>query len=67
MLTRKRKKRLFSSVADPDPPEPRVFVPLGYGSGSISPRYGPYPDLDPSIFSKNSKKNLDLYCFMTSF
>ncbi len=36
------------------------------GSGSISTRYRTDPDLDPSIISKNSKKNLDSYCFVTS-
>jgi hypothetical protein len=25
------------------------------------------PDPDPSIICKNSKKNLDSYCFVTSF
>jgi hypothetical protein len=25
------------------------------------------PDPDPSIIKQNSKKNLDSYCFMTSF
>ncbi len=29
-----------SSVADPDPPDPRVFGPPGSGSGSTSQRYG---------------------------
>jgi hypothetical protein len=28
-----------SSVADPDPADPRVFGPPGSGSGSISQRY----------------------------
>jgi hypothetical protein len=27
----------------------------------------PDPDLDPSITAKKSKKNLDSYCFVTSF
>jgi hypothetical protein len=31
---------LESSVADPDPPDPRVFGPPGSGSGSSSQRYG---------------------------
>ncbi len=31
---------IFSSVADPDPPDPHVFGPPGSGSGSISQRYG---------------------------
>ncbi len=45
-----------SSVADPDPPDPHVFGPpgSGFGSGSFSP-------------SKNWKRNLDSYCFVTSF
>ncbi len=30
---------LYRSVADPNP-DPRVFGPPGYGSGSISQRYG---------------------------
>ncbi len=44
-----------TSVADPDPnadPDPHVFGPPGSGSGSIR---------------KFSKKNLDFYCFVTSF
>jgi hypothetical protein len=50
---------LFPSV--PDPPDPHVFGPPGYGSISqvwiqilLSP-------------SKNCKKNLDSYCFVNSF
>jgi hypothetical protein len=32
---------LIISVADPDPdPDPHVFGPPGFGSGSISQRYG---------------------------
>jgi hypothetical protein len=33
---------IFCSVADPDPdpPDPRVFGPPGFGSGSTSQRYG---------------------------
>jgi hypothetical protein len=27
----------------------------------------PDPDLDPSITKQKSKKNLDSYCFVTSF
>ncbi len=52
------------SVADPDPipdpPNPRVFGPPGSGSGSISQRYG-------RILVSLSEKNLDFYCFVTSF
>ncbi len=51
---------LCSSVADP-----YVFGPPGSGSGSISPVL--VPDPDPSISKKNSKKNLDFNCFLTSF
>jgi hypothetical protein len=44
-------------------PEQHVFGPPGSGSGSISQRYG-----SGSFYqSKNSKKNLDFYCFVTSF
>ncbi len=51
-----------TSVADPDPnPDPYVFVPPG--SGSISQRHG-----SGSFYhNANSKKNLDFYCFVTSF
>jgi hypothetical protein len=56
-----------TSVPDPDPPGPHVCVlqdpdpdPLVRGM-----------DTDPSIIllspNKNSKKNLDSYCFVTSF
>jgi len=31
---------IFSSVADPDPPDPCVFGPPGSGSGTSSLRYG---------------------------
>ncbi len=31
---------MLTSVADPDPPDPRVFGPPGSGSGSTSQRYG---------------------------
>jgi hypothetical protein len=31
---------VLCSVADPDPPDPRVFGPPGFGSGSTSQRYG---------------------------
>jgi hypothetical protein len=52
----------------PDPLDPHVFGPQGPETGSISQslRGDPDPDPDPSI-SKNSKKNLDSYCFVTSF
>ncbi len=59
------------SVADPDPPDPRVFGPSGSGFGSISQRYGSgsgsgYGSGFLSL-STNSKENLDFYCFVTSF
>jgi hypothetical protein len=53
-LCMKFKKR----IADPDPSDPYAFGPPG--SGSVSQRY-------PSIIKQNSKKNLDSYCFVTSF
>ncbi len=49
-----------ASVADPDP---YVFGPSG--SGSISQMYG--SGSLPTSLSKNSKKNLDFYSFLTSF
>jgi hypothetical protein len=54
---------LVTSVPDPDPPDtdppdPHVFGP--YGSGSISQRI-------LLSLSKNSKKTLDFYSFVTSF
>ncbi len=55
-----------SSVPDPDldPPDPHVFGPSGSGFETISQRYG-----SGSFYqaSKNRKKNLDYYCFVTSF
>ncbi len=45
---------MFLGLLDPDP-SVKGMVP------------DPYPDLDPSITSKKSKKNLDSYCFVTSF
>jgi hypothetical protein len=57
------------SVADPDP-DPRGFDPTGSGSGSINQRYGSGSGSGIRILislSKNSKKNLDIYCFVTSF
>jgi hypothetical protein len=49
-----------SSVTDPDP---EVFGPPGSGSGSISQRLWIRILLVSS--TKNSKKNLDFYCFVT--
>jgi hypothetical protein len=57
--------RAETSVADPDPPDPHIFGAPGYGSGSISQRYG--SGCSSGSLSKNSKKNLDFYCFVTSF
>ncbi len=34
------KSGIKTSVADQEPPDPRVFGPPGSGSGSISQRYG---------------------------
>jgi hypothetical protein len=48
------RNRVKTSVADPDPSDPNVFGPPGSGSILLSP-------------SKISKKNLDSYCFVTSF
>jgi hypothetical protein len=46
---------MFLSLLDPDPD------PFVRGMD-------PDPALDPSIITReNSKKNLDFYCFMTSF
>ncbi len=57
-----------TSVADPDPPDPRVLGPPGSGSGSISQRYGSGSGIRILLaLSKNSKKNLDFYCFVTYF
>jgi hypothetical protein len=41
----------YTSVADPDPPDPHVFGPPESGSGSISQRYG------SGSLNKNGKKN----------
>ncbi len=50
---------LSTTVLDRDPPDPHVFGP---------PVRAMDPDPDPSISKqKNSKKNLDSYCFVTSF
>ncbi len=54
--------RVVTSVADPDPSDPYIFVqdpdPLsqGYGSGSFYRQA-----------KIDSKKNLDSYCFVTFF
>jgi hypothetical protein len=45
---------MFLGLPDPDP-DPDPFV------------RGVHLDPDPCISSKNSKKNLDSYCFVTSF
>jgi hypothetical protein len=55
-----------TSVADPnpDPPDPHVFGPPG--SGSFRQRYV----FGSGSFyhqAKENKKNLDSYCFVTSF
>jgi hypothetical protein len=59
---------LVGSVADPDPDpkDPHVFGPPGSGSGSTSQRYGSGSgSFLPSC--KTRKKNLDSYCYVTSF
>ncbi len=64
-----RIEKLFSSVTDPDqnpdPSDPYVFGPPGSGSGSISQRYGSGSGSD--YHQAKKKKNLDSYCFVTSF
>jgi hypothetical protein len=62
-------KNDITSVADPNP-DPHVFGPPG--SGSISQRYGSGSRSGSGSGSfyhqaKKSKKNLDSYCFVTSF
>jgi hypothetical protein len=53
-----RQAIVSSSLADPDPkPDPSDPYFLGLLD----------PDPDPSIIKQNSKKNLDFYCFVTSF
>jgi hypothetical protein len=66
------KKDLFCRAScsvedpDPDPSDPFVFGTPGSGSGSISQRYG---SGSRSFYHqvKIGKKNLDSYCFATSF
>jgi hypothetical protein len=47
---------MFLGLLDPDP-DPSVR--------GMDPE--PDPDLDPSITKQKRKKNLDSYCFVTSF
>jgi hypothetical protein len=54
-----------ASVPDPNPRDPHVFGPPP-GSGSIRQRYGSGSRILLSS-SKSSKKDLDSYCFVTSF
>jgi hypothetical protein len=59
-------RTLYTSVADPDPnpPDLYVFRPPGSGSGSISQRYGS----ESGSFYHHAKivrKNLDSYYFVT--
>ncbi len=51
---------MFLGLLDPDPD------PLIRGV-DLDPASAPDPDPDPSIIKQNSKKNLDFYCFVTSF
>jgi hypothetical protein len=64
-----KKTVLNSSVADPDPdsPDPHVFGSPGSGSESISQRYGSGTGSGSGSPSKKSEKNLDSFCFVTSF
>jgi hypothetical protein len=48
-----------------DPSNRFVFGPPGSGSGFIVTRFDPDPD--PSVKSKNTKKNFDAYCFEPFF
>ena len=57
---------LLPSVADPDPPDPRVFGPHGSGSGKSEVWILLRIRILLSL-SKNGKKNLDFYCFVISF
>ncbi len=58
---------LIHETSVPDPPDPHVFGPPG--SGSISQSMDPDPDPYAILLStsKNRKKNVDSYCFLTSF
>jgi hypothetical protein len=49
---------MFLGLLDPDP-DPSVR--------GMDPDSDPAPDLDPSITKQKSEKNLDSYCFVTSF
>jgi hypothetical protein len=53
----------FSSVPDPDPPDPHVFGPPG--SGSISQRYGSGSFHHQAKIVR--KILIPAYCFVTSF
>ncbi len=61
-------KLFITSVADPnpDPSNPYVFGPPGSGSISQQVQYGIWIRILLSS-SKNRKKNLASYCFVTSF
>ncbi len=53
---------------DPDPPDPHVLDLDPDPDPSVrGTDPDPAPDLDPSITKQKSKKNLDSYCFVTSF
>jgi hypothetical protein len=49
---------MFLGLLDPDP-DPSVR--------GMNPDQDPFLDLDPFITKQKSKKNLDSYCFVTSF
>jgi hypothetical protein len=57
---------LVISVVDPDPYDPYVFGPPRSASGSVSHKYAS----GSGSFhhqAKIVKKNLDFYCFVSSF
>jgi hypothetical protein len=57
-----------TSAADPDPnPDPHFLGLLDPDPLVRGMDPDPASDPDPSITKQNSKKNLDSYCFVTSF
>jgi hypothetical protein len=66
VLTRTRLNYRCVPTSVPDP-DPHVFGPPASGSGYISQRYGSGSGPGSESASKNSKKNLDSYCLVTSF
>jgi hypothetical protein len=60
---------LRTSVADldPDPSDPYVLGLLDPDSDPLVRGMDPDPASDSSVTKQNSMKNLDFYCFVTSF